>query len=162
MRDIHTQEARNVDDHRIVELKIPSEPGFEKMAMRLAADVAEHMGFLPERVEDLVTAVSEACLNAIRHGNLLDAATRVLVVLTIEDARLAVDVKDEGRGGPPPEEVEAPDIEKQIAGLQAPGGLGLFVIQHLVDEAEFVEPEAGTGNQFRMVIYLEPQKEESC
>ena len=55
--------------HRTVELKIPSEPGFEKVAMRLAAEVAERMGFSPERIDDLRTAVSEACLNAIRHGN---------------------------------------------------------------------------------------------
>lgn len=147
---------------RTVELKIPSEAGFEKVAMRLAAEVAERMGFSPDRIEDLKTAVSEACLNAIRHGNLMDEATKVLVALTIEDSKLAIDVKDEGRGGPPPEEVQEPDIEKQIAGLEKPGGLGLFVIQHLVDEAEFVEPEAGAGNRFRMVIYLEPQREESC
>lgn len=151
-----------MNDHRTVELKIPSEPGFEKVAMRLAADVAERMGFAAERVEDLKTAVSEACLNAMRHGNLLDTTTKVLVVLTLEDTRLAIDVKDEGRSGPPSAEFEEPDIGKQIAGLQKPGGLGLFLIQHLVDEAEFVEPEAGQGNQFRMVIYLEPQKEASC
>ncbi|MFQ5592998.1 MAG: ATP-binding protein [Anaerolineae bacterium] len=147
-----------MDHSRTVELKIPSEPGYEKLAMRLASVVAERMGFTPERVEDLKTAVSEACLNAIRHGNLLDATAKVLVSLTIEDTRLAINVKDEGRGAPPPAEFEEPDIEKQIGGLQELGGLGMFVIQHLVDEAEFVEPEAGMGNQFRMVIYLEPQK----
>ena len=84
------------------------------------------------------------------------------VILTIEDEKLAIDVRDEGLGGPPPKEFEEPDIEKQVAGLQSPGGLGLFVIQHLVDEAEFVEPEPGAGNQFRMVIYLERQKEDAC
>lgn len=151
-----------MDHSRTVELKVPSEPGYEKLAMKLAASVADRMGFAPERIEDLKTAVSEACLNAMRHGNLLDATTKVLVVLTIGDARLSIDVKDEGRGGPPPAEFREPDIEKQIAGLQTPGGLGLFVIQHLVDEAEFVEPEVGTGNQFRMAIFLEPRKEESC
>ena len=151
-----------MDKRRTVELKIPSEMGFEKVAMKLSAEVAEQMGFTPERVEDLKTAVSEACLNAIRHGNLLDETTKVLVVLTVEDTRLAIDVADEGRGGPPPAEFQEPDLAKQIAGLQTPGGLGLFVIQHLVDEAEFVEPDSGAGNQFRMVIYLGPQKEGSC
>jgi serine/threonine-protein kinase RsbW len=147
-----------VDEHKTIELKIPSEAGYEKLAMKLAASVAERMGFAPDRVEDLKTAVSEACINAICHGNRLDATTKVLVVLTIEDTRLAIDVKDEGQGGPPPGEFEVPDIEKQIAGLQAPGGFGLFVIRHLVDEAEFIVPETGAGNQFRMVIYLEPQQ----
>ena len=151
-----------MDERRTVELKIPSELGYEKLAMKLAAAVAERMGFTPERIEDLKTAVSEACLNAIRHGNLLDMTTKVLVVLTIKDTKLAIDVKDEGRGGPPPQEIEEPDIGKQMAGLQAPGGLGLFIIQHLMDEAEFVESEAGGGHHFRMVIHLEPQREEIC
>jgi serine/threonine-protein kinase RsbW len=151
-----------VADTRTIELKIPSEPGFEKMAMRLAVEAAERMGFTRDRVEDLRTAVSEACLNAMRHGNLLDETTKVLVMLTMAKSKLAIDVQDEGRGGPPPAAVEAPDIEKQVAGLQSPGGLGLFVIKHLVDEAGFVETEGGAGNHFRMVIYLEPQKEEPC
>jgi serine/threonine-protein kinase RsbW len=120
------------------------------------------MGFTTDRVEDVRTAISEACLNAMRHGNLLDETTKVMVELTIAESKLAIDVRDEGRGGPPPEAVEVPDIEKQIAGLQTPGGLGLFVIKHLVDEAGFVEPEDDTGNRFRMVIYLEPQREDTC
>lgn len=147
---------------RTVELKIPSEPGFEKMAMRLVSEAAERMGFTADRVQDLRTAVSEACLNAMRHGNLLDDTTKVLVVLTIAESKLAIDVRDEGRGGPPPDAVEVPDIEKQVAGLQTPGGLGLFVIKHLVDEAGFVEPEGDAGNRFRMVIHLQPQKEDPC
>ena len=53
------------DEMRVVELWIPSELGYEKMAMKLAAAVAQQMGFPPERVEDLETAVSEACLNAM-------------------------------------------------------------------------------------------------
>lgn len=35
--------------------------------------------------------------------------------------------------------------------------MGLFVIKALVDEAEFVAPELGYGNQFRMVIHVTPQ-----
>ena len=29
----------------------------------------EILGFFPERIEDLKTAVAEACLNAMEHGN---------------------------------------------------------------------------------------------
>ncbi|MSP11559.1 MAG: ATP-binding protein [Chloroflexi bacterium] len=151
-----------MDYRKTVELKIPNEAGYEKIAMKLAASVAEGMGFAPERVEDLKTAVSEACLNAMQHGNQDDVTARLFVILTIEASSLAIDVKDEGRGGRPPETIESPDMEKKLAGLQKPRGLGLFVIQHLVDEAMFVAPDVGEGNQFRMVIRLEPHKEQSC
>jgi serine/threonine-protein kinase RsbW len=140
---------------RSVELKIPSEQGYEKMAMNVAAELAEMVNFPQSRVDDLRTAVSEACINAMEHGNMNDTSTKVYVVMTLDEDRLAIDVVDEGRSGPPPTEVTAPDIEAQMAGLAKPGGMGLFVIKALVDEADFVEPDLGTGSQFRMVVHFE-------
>ena len=47
-----------------VELRLPSRLGFEKVAMSTAASLAALMGFEPDRIEDLKTAISEACINA--------------------------------------------------------------------------------------------------
>lgn len=52
-----------------IELHIPSRLGYEKIAMNTAASTARMMGFSDERVEDLKTAVAEACINAMEHGN---------------------------------------------------------------------------------------------
>jgi serine/threonine-protein kinase RsbW len=143
-----------------IELKIPCESGFEKVAMNTAADCARMMGMADERVEDVRTAVSEACINAMEHGNVYDVTTKVYVAMTIEADRLAIDVVDEGRSGPPPTEVTVPDLEAQVDGLVPPGGMGLFVIKALVDEAEFVEPDLGHGTQFRMVIHVQPKEQD--
>ncbi len=142
------------DRPRVIQLTIPSEFGYEKMAMKLAEAVAHQMGFAPERVEDIRTAVSEACLNAMEHGNRLHTDTRVLVVLNIDADRLSIDVKDEGRGGPPPSHFREPDINRKVAGQEGLRQMGLYVIQRLVDEAGFVEPGPGGGNQFRMLFRL--------
>ncbi len=48
-----------------VEVRLPSELGFEKVALSTAASMAKLMGFSDDRVEDLKTAVAEACINAI-------------------------------------------------------------------------------------------------
>jgi len=145
---------------RTVELKIPCEAGYEKVAMRMAGELAGRMGFSPERIQDLETAVAEACINAMEHGNQFDVETKVFVVMTVHEDRLAIDVADEGRGGKPPTEVSAPDLEAQVNGLLPPGGMGLFVIKSLVDEAEFVPPDLGTGSQFRMVIHLQQEEKD--
>jgi len=58
-----------VDADKKIELHIPSVLGFERVAMETAASVAKKIGFTEDRIEDLKTAVSEACLNAIEHGN---------------------------------------------------------------------------------------------
>ena len=80
-----------------VELHIPSIMGFEKIAMECSASVAKKMGFTEDRIEDLKTAVAEACLNAIEHGNKMDTNTKVGITLTVEESKLQVSVKDQGK-----------------------------------------------------------------
>src|SRR5579885_2534124 len=81
-----------------VELRLPSRLGFEKVAMGTAASVAGLMGFSEDRIEDLKTAVAEACINAIEHGNRLDASQTVVVILSIAENTLEVKVLDRGAG----------------------------------------------------------------
>ena len=141
--------------NRVVELKIPSELGYEKIAREAVATVAHRLNFSKEKIEDLKTAISEACTNAIRYGSGSDARMKVVVVLTADDNKLDIIIKDPGASGSPPEDVGIPDINGMIEGRQRLGGMGLYIIKELVDEAGFVESsdDANEGNQFRMVIY---------
>jgi len=138
---------------RTVELYIPSELGYEKVALASAASVARKMGFSPDRVEDLKTALAEACINAIEHGSRQDAEANVLVMLTAEDSRLQIDVRDEGRQAIPAD-VAVPSIAERIAGQSPARGWGMFLIKSLMDEVEFTSATDG-GNEVRMVIHLE-------
>src|ERR1700712_184055 len=81
-----------------VEVRLPSELGFEKVALSTAASMATLMGFSADRVEDLKTAVAEACINAIEHGNQLDDSLSVGVVLSTTEDELEVRVIDDGVG----------------------------------------------------------------
>ena len=81
-----------------VEVRLPSEMGFEKVAMSTAAGMARLMGFSHDRIEDLKTAVAEACINAIEHGNQLERALPVGVMLSRSDDELEVRVIDDGGG----------------------------------------------------------------
>jgi serine/threonine-protein kinase RsbW len=119
--------------------------------MDFAASVARSMNFPEDRVDDLKTAVAEACANAIEHGNKLDAATKVGITLTVTDDRLEVDVQDEGRSIVP---TVTPDIESKIEGTSDPRGWGIFLINSLMDEVTFgLTPEG--KNIVRMIIHLE-------
>jgi serine/threonine-protein kinase RsbW len=134
-----------------IELHIPSVMGFEKVAMECAASVAQKMGFTEDRIQDLKTAVAEACLNAIEHGNKMDTSTKVGVTLTVEESRLQVSVKDQGKGIV---EVPTPSIESKIKGEDKPRGWGIFLIKRLVNEVTFGRSPEG-GNVTKMIIYLE-------
>jgi serine/threonine-protein kinase RsbW len=136
-----------------VEVRLPSRMGYEKVAMSTAAAVAKLMGFPLERVEDLKTAVAEACINAIEHGNRLNEGLSVGVVLSSVDDALEVKVMDDGKGlnKLPPK----PDIDRKIHGEEDPRGMGMFLIQALVDEAEWVKGVNGMSSYVRLVIRLD-------
>jgi len=134
-----------------IELRLPSRLGFEKVAMSTASSVAKLMGFAPDRVEDLKTAVAEACINAMEHGNKLDESLIVDVILSMNEGSLEVKVLDTGTG--PLGAVHAPDMDKKMHGEEASRGMGMFLIQSLVDEAEWVSTPL-TGSYARLVIRL--------
>jgi serine/threonine-protein kinase RsbW len=134
-----------------IELRLPSRMGYEKVAMNTAASVARLMGFADERVEDLKTAVAEACINAIEHGNKLDDSLTVGVILSMDADSLEVKVTDTGEG--PKGTHAAPDIDKKMHGEEEARGMGMFLIQALVDEAEWVSSPPA-GSYARMVIRL--------
>jgi serine/threonine-protein kinase RsbW len=136
----------------LIELRIPSELGWERAAMDLAGSVARRMGFPSERVEDIRTAVAEATTNAIEHGNRSDASRTVYIELAPEGASLAINVRDSG-GAPIEQASGTPSLERKLAGDDRARGWGTFLIKSLVDEVEFTS--SGDGNVVRMVIRLE-------
>ncbi len=81
-----------------IEVSLPNKLGYERVAMACSASFAKIVGFLPERIEDLKTAVSEACLNAMEHGNLNRPDKRVLVSINYKDHVFSISVRDEGEG----------------------------------------------------------------
>ena len=137
-----------------VEVRLPSRLGYEKVAMSTAAAVAKLMGFREDRVEDLKTAVAEACINAMEHGNRLNEALSVGVVLSAGQDSLEVKVIDDGKGMK--NQPRKPDIDKKIHGEEDPRGMGMFLIQALVDEAEWVAGANGKSSYVRLVIRLDP------
>jgi serine/threonine-protein kinase RsbW len=138
-----------------IELDLPSELGYEKVARDAIGAFARRIGFTQERVEDLKTALSEACINAIEHGNGQSPGLRVMVTCSYSDECLAITVADQGQDA-----VRVPDttpsITDKVQGCASARGMGLSLIAGLVDEAGFVDRADGRGNCFRMAIRKAP------
>lgn len=134
-----------------MELRIPSVLGYEKLAMDFAASAARLLKLPEQRIEDLRTAVSEACINAIEHGHHFDAGVRIGIVLTLEEKTLEIDVSDEADDNIG--QVPTPDIDEKIAGRDVPRGWGVFLIKNLVDDVQF-ETNAGKGNRVKMIFHV--------
>ena len=138
-------------NNRTVEVSLPIRLGYERIAMDCSGSFAKMAGFAPERIEDLKTAVAEACLNAIEHGNKDHPDTRVLVTMNFKDNRFSVSVKDNGNGIPSLPKDKT--VMQSIENLEPPKGLGIYLIKQLMDEVEFNNMTKG-GHSVKMVIKL--------
>src|SRR5690349_8037806 len=137
-----------------VEVRLPSRLGFEKVAMGTAASVAKLMGFREDRVEDLKTAIAEACINAIEHGNKFNESLSVAVMLTMDDTTLEVKVVDKGEGMSHP--VSPPDNGRKMDGEEGAPGIRIFLKESVVSEIELVPRSANGGSSYvRLVIRLD-------
>jgi len=117
----------------LAEFHEPSVTGNERRVMERVAEVVRDVGLDQKRFDRLKTAVSEAAMNAIEHGNHGDPDLPVHVRVTTTDRELTVRIVDNGGGKEIPE-AQTPDLEAKLAGLQKPRGWGLFLIKNMVDD----------------------------
>lgn len=140
-----------------IELQFPSTLGYERIARETVAALARSLGFPPERVDDVRTAVGEACINAIEHGNQQRAHLRIHVRCIVSSSRLVIIISDQGLRFHSLAQGAGPGIEQKLAGLAAARGMGLMLINQLVDESGFLPSRPGQGNRFRIALYKTPR-----
>jgi anti-sigma regulatory factor (Ser/Thr protein kinase) len=119
---------------------LPSEPGNERRAMEEVAAAVSALPLSAAQLERLKTAVAEATMNAMEHGNQYRADEPVTVEVLTDEHSLAVRIHDQGGGaliarGP------KPDLEAKLAGQQKPRGWGLFLIENMVDSLNIQSDE---------------------
>jgi serine/threonine-protein kinase RsbW len=118
----------------LAEFSVPSEPGNERLAMEMVAQAIGDLDVRGENLERLKTAVAEATMNAMEHGNKYRAEVPVDIIVLVEDRDLMVRITDRGSGPPPSQGGDTPDLEAKLEGMHTPKGWGLFLINSMVDE----------------------------
>jgi serine phosphatase RsbU (regulator of sigma subunit)/anti-sigma regulatory factor (Ser/Thr protein kinase) len=133
------------------DFSVPSVPGNERIAMDKVGEAITGLT-LPERtLEQLKTAVAEATMNAMEHGNHFQEDMPVQIRVSQVDGDLVVRITDQGEPYIP-ENTETPDLESKLAGLQTPRGWGLFLIQNMVDEMNVINDES--GHTIELIVHL--------
>ncbi len=131
----------------LAEFELASEPGNEREAIERVEAAVTGAGLDEARLDRLKTAVGEATMNAMEHGNEYRADRPVSIRVLGSADSVRVQVSDLG-GVVELSEREAPDIEAKLAGRQKPRGWGLFLIEQMVDEAHV------TGDEGRRTLEL--------
>ena len=136
----------------LADFTLPSEPGNERLAMRRVADAVAPLGLSPQRLERLKTAVAEATMNAIEHGNQNRPELPVTIRVIASESKVSVQITDQGEGRPIPDP-ETPDLDAKLAGEDTPRGWGLFLIKNMVDEMQASGDEH--HRTLELTLYLE-------
>ena len=138
-------------ENQSINITLPNQIGYERIAMASAATFAKMLGMKPERIEDLKTIVAEAAINAMQHGNKERPDARVTVSLMSKDNSIQVTVMDQGEGFST--FLPDPDIDRIVNEQDPPVGFGTFLIRQLADQVEIDKTADGTS-MVRMTINL--------
>src|SRR5260370_12149689 len=140
-----TQVARPAP-RRLDAFTLPSEPGNERLALARVAGTVKDLGLPPQRLERLKTAVAEATMNAIEHGNGNRPEIPVEVEVTQNGDEIIVAISDQGGeknaasgdgagdgAGAGAGGQEEPDLAKKLDRGHSPRRSVLFPIRNMVD-----------------------------
>ena len=138
-------------DKRLAEFTLPSEPGNERRALERVAEAVEPLHLPRKNLDRLKTAVAEATMNAMEHGNHYRPDAPVAVQVLASGETLSVRITDQGGGEQNPASDE-PDLEAKLASQQTPRGWGLFLIKNMVDEMNVTTDDA--HHTIELVLHL--------
>ncbi|MFA9556655.1 anti-sigma B factor RsbW [Evansella sp. AB-rgal1] len=139
-----------------IELKMPAKPEYVGVVRLTVSGIANRLGYSYDDIEDIKIAVAEACTNVVNHAyNDTDKEEALMFIgCNVFSDRLEVMVADRGGdidvnsfiNGKGPV-----DATKPIEELKE-GGLGLFLIETLMDK---VEINSNSGVMIVMTKFLQ-------
>ena len=130
----------------ILRFSVPGKPEYVSMIRLAVSSAANTAGFNIEEIDDIKIAVSEACTNVVCHGQLNENDVYE-VICNIGENEFFISVEDKA-GGYDVDEYKKPSIDKL-----KPGGMGLYIIQALMDKVDIVS-QVGQGTKIEMIKYL--------
>jgi serine/threonine-protein kinase RsbW len=133
-----------------VSLRMPSDVKFLDGVLEYLNERMLRLGFVMPGDCDLIIALDEAIVNAVKHGNKCDPCKSVSITaeFTAEGTRFTI--ADEGHGF----DVSSIPNPTEPCRLLEPNGRGLFLINHIMDEVAFNE----AGNRVVMFKRIAREK----
>ncbi len=139
------------DEYNLI---IPMDEDSELIAAHTIEQIARRFNFQPEAINQIKTALIEACINASEHS--LSTDRKIYQRIWLENDRLVVTVSSRGLVLPENHlDTTAQGRSKsngQAGGTSERRGWGLRLIRTLMDEVEFERVDDGT--RLRMTKYL--------
>ncbi len=132
---------------QLVSLTFCSRTSSLKLLHFVLCDAADMVGLDEQATDAVVLAVNEACTNIIQHAYKMETNGRIDVTLIHEQGALVIQLRDYAH------KVDVEMVCSRDLDDVRPGGLGVHLIDSLMDECGFIDPPEGVGNLFQMKKY---------
>ncbi|WP_209125113.1 anti-sigma B factor RsbW [Alkalihalobacillus sp. BA299] len=134
-----------------IEMKVPAKPEYVGVIRLTVSGIANRIGYTYDDIEDIKIAVAEACTNVVEHA--YEGEGTISVTFHVFADRLEVLVADNG------ESFDIEGIRNKLGPIDSSqpvnelkeGGLGLFLINTLMDKVEICDED---GVILMMTKYL--------
>jgi serine/threonine-protein kinase RsbW len=126
-------------DTRTVKLDVASRLEMLEVVQTVLAQISTLVGFDEDAAHYLSVAVRESVVNAMKHGNKLNEARRVLISFAMRPKELEVVIHDDGSGFDPdtvPDPLAPENLLKAC-------GRGIFFMRQFMDDVSYSFPAKG-------------------
>ena len=127
-------------------IRLTSNPGNVDKVSSLVDNLASRLRLAPDTYGNILITLTEAVNNAIIHGNKRDESKMVEVKTVASNGRLAITVKDEGRGF---DYSNLPDPTSPERVCEC-GGRGVFLMRQLSDRCHFRDNGRSVQMEFKL------------
>ena len=134
-------------DEQAFDLSVKANLECLKKVRQYITQAAAQLGVNDEALGDLLLVVDEAVTNVVIHGY-GDDEGQVEVHMRADGSAVSIQIRDRAETFNP-SHVNAPQLDTDLKDRPF-GGMGIFLIRKMTDEAEFL-PLAGGGNEIRLV-----------
>jgi serine/threonine-protein kinase RsbW len=124
------------------ELTIPASDESELIAARTVEQIARAADFEQETINQIKTALIEACINAAEHSDSPDR--KIYQRFSLSNDRLVISVNNKGKALGFGEDRPTPTAGVEAGSLKGSRGRGLQIIRALMDDVHFERTDDGT------------------
>ena len=129
------------------EMIVPMGDDTEMIAAHAVEEIARRHDFQPRAINQIKTALVEACINAAEHSHSPDR--KIYQKFTVEDDKIIITISNRGVKIPTQKQAES---VTEIEPNEGRRGWGLKLMRNLMDEVKFEQVDDGT--RISMVKYL--------
>ncbi|MEW6703103.1 MAG: ATP-binding protein [Bacteroidota bacterium] len=125
---------------KIYEREIASDPELLPELEEFIIEIAHRANLSKDKLNSLALSFSEAASNSIVHGNKLDKNKKVKITVKVDDKKMIVIIKDEGRGfniNTVPDPTKPENILKD-------SGRGIHIMRSFLDDLRYNFTPTGT------------------